>query len=82
MTSLSLADLVLLPFALAVPFLAWVLWNLTLELSPRQSSAASPRVIPIETVTSRHRFDWHHQGRGRGEFSFPLTSSEVRVVRN
>ena len=52
MTSAYLPYLVLIPFALVLAFLLWVLWNLTHELTPR-SPAESRRIIPIQTFAYR-----------------------------
>jgi hypothetical protein len=38
---------------MAVAFLLWVLWNLTLELMPARSLTTSQKVIPIRTFAYR-----------------------------
>jgi hypothetical protein len=50
MPAISLTGLIIVPYAVGVAFLLWVLWNLTLELKPRQSSRTSQRVIRVETM--------------------------------
>jgi hypothetical protein len=53
MGSTYLTFLALIPFALAVAFMLWVLWNLTLELRPRRSLEISRKVIPLQTFAYR-----------------------------
>ena len=42
--------LILVPFTLAVVYMLWVLWNLTMELKPKTRTRDAHRVIPIQTT--------------------------------
>jgi hypothetical protein len=53
MASNFLTFMALIPFALAVAFMLWVLWNVTLELRPKRSSEISRKAIPLQTFIYR-----------------------------
>jgi hypothetical protein len=56
MVSTYLTFMALITFALAVAFMIWVLWNLTLELRPARSSDFSRKVIPLQAYAYRPRW--------------------------
>jgi hypothetical protein len=73
MSSSILAAFVI-PFALAVAYMLWVLWNLTMELRPTKRAGDTQGVIPVQTLAYRTTRP--------AKINSSMTSSEARAARN
>ena len=74
MSSPVLFAFILIPFTLAVAYMLWVLWHLTIELKQENHTGDTHKVIPIKILAP--------EPARRMRISPPMTSTGAPGVRN